>query len=232
MPEPERLGTVLLCGASSGIGLAVAAHLAPRCRRLITSSRRPAAHGEWVPADLRRVEQIERLAQHLEGEPLDALLFLGGTWEREAFSERYSFEECSPAEIGDVLAVNLAAPIHLIQRLLPNLRAAQAAKIVVIGAALSGLDGQARPEVANGASKHGLRGMVQALRQTLKRQRIGISLIHPGWVATPEVLADLEAAGQDPERTIPLEDLIRVIDCALALSNRSNLTEVDLTNQG
>jgi NAD(P)-dependent dehydrogenase (short-subunit alcohol dehydrogenase family) len=227
-----RYGTVLLCGASSGIGLAVAEHLAPRCRRLITSSRRPAPVGEWVPADLRQVAEIERLARHLEGQPLDALLFLGGTWEREAFTERYSFEECSAGEIEEVLAVNLAAPIHLIQRLLPNLRAAEAGKIVLIGAALGGLDGQARPEVANGASKHGLRGLVQALRPSLRPQRIGITLIQPGWVATPEVLADLEAAGQDPGRTIPLEDLIALIECALALSNRSNLTEVELTNQG
>lgn len=46
--------TILVAGASRGIGLAVAQHLVSQCDRLLAVSRSTAPVGEWIQADLAR----------------------------------------------------------------------------------------------------------------------------------------------------------------------------------
>jgi len=158
---------------------------------------------------------------------LDGLLYMGGTWETHAFTSQYQFETCSDKDIERVLAVNLLAPIRLIKALLPALRRSDNPKIVLMGA-LSGRDNFPAREVANSASKFGLRGVVHSLREELRSQQIGITLINPGSVATPEVLSDLDAADLGPEHAIPLSDLLQIVDCVLSLSRATCLKEIDL----
>ncbi|MDJ1183399.1 SDR family oxidoreductase [Roseofilum casamattae] len=128
---------------------------------------------------------------------------MGGTWETDAFTRHYSFEQCSDDDIEKVLAVNLLAPIRLARSLLPTLRRSSNPKIIVMGA-LSGLDNFPGREVANSASKFGLRGAVHALREELRCDRIAVTIINPGNVGTPEVLSDLQEAGEPAENAIPL----------------------------
>ena len=118
--------------------------------------------------------------------------------------------------------------MRLIQKLLPNLRKSANAKIIVIGAAIGGLNLYPGKEVSNTSSKFGLRGLVFSLRQWLKNDRIGITLINPGNVATPEVLGDLEGTGLDETHAIPFSDLFALIEYLLQLSNRTNITEIDM----
>ncbi|BAZ17304.1 putative oxidoreductase [Calothrix sp. NIES-4071] len=94
---------------------------------------------------------------------------------------------------------------------------------------MSGLDNQATREVANTASKFGLRGAAQALQIELSNTGIGFTLINPGNVATPEVLNDIASSTFSPQVPIPLSDLISVIDCCLKLSRASCMSEINLT---
>jgi 3-oxoacyl-[acyl-carrier protein] reductase len=94
--------TVLVTGASRGIGLAVAEHLAPKSRRLLAVSRTPAPVGEWVSADLSSRVGVESAMQAVGNDTLDALLYMGGTWETNAFTHQYSFENCSDEDIARV----------------------------------------------------------------------------------------------------------------------------------
>ena len=223
-----KYGRIIVFGGSSGIGLAAAEYLQDQCEALITVSRRPSPVGQWIKTDLTKPEEIASLVTQLDGKPIDGLLYLGGTWEKDAFTEAYTFEGCSDADLENVLNVNLLAPIRVIQALLPNLRLGQHPKIIVTGAAIAGLTLGGGKEVANTSSMLGLRGMVLALRDTLRTDQIGITLLKPGYIATPEVLDDFKQTGTSEDYAIPLEDIMQIIEMILNLSGRTNINEIEI----
>lgn len=218
---------IIVVGASRGIGAAVAEHIVARTNELITVSRSPSRFGHWIGADLSTKAGIEAVNRTVNNSPLDALLYMGGTWETEAFTSAYSFEQCSDEDLENVIAVNLLAPIKLVKSLLPSLRQGSNPKIIFMGA-LSGLDNFPGREVANSASKFGLRGVVHSLREELRQDRIAVTIINPGNIGTPEVLDDLKQAGQPETNAIPLSDLLSVIDCVLSLSRSSCIKEIQI----
>ena len=223
----HEFNRIVVVGASRGVGAAIAEHLVSCTTELITVSRSPAVCGNWVEADISTKGGIEAVKNAIGDFPLDALLYMGGTWESEAFTQEYSFEKCAEEDIERVIAVNLLAPIYLVQSLLPALRRAKNPKIVFMGA-LSGLDNFPAREVANSASKFGLRGVVHALREELRPERIAVTIINPGNIGTPEVLEDLRQAGQPETNAIPLSDLFSVIDCVLSLSRSTCIKEIQI----
>ncbi|WP_373541283.1 SDR family NAD(P)-dependent oxidoreductase [Chamaesiphon sp.] len=219
--------TVIVAGASRGIGLAVAEHLVSQTDRLLAVARTPAPVGEWIQADLSELGGVKTVAQAIGDDRLDALLYMGGTWETHAFTSQYRFEDCTDADIERVIAVNLVAPIRLVKALLPALRRSPNPKIMFMGA-LSGRDNFPGREVANSASKFGLRGVVHSLREELRSQQIGVTIINPGNVGTPEVLADLATGNLSEGEVIPLTDLLKIIDCILSLSRATCIKEIDV----
>jgi NAD(P)-dependent dehydrogenase (short-subunit alcohol dehydrogenase family) len=102
--------------------------------------------------------------------------------------------------------------------------------------ALSGRDNFPGREVANSASKFGLRGVVHSLREELRSrsdsegvsQQISVTVINPGNVGTPEVLADLAADNLLDGEAIPLTDILSIIDCILSLSRATCIKEIDV----
>lgn len=224
------IGRMMIVGASRGIGAAMAAHYAPQVEHLLTVSRTPAAVGDWHACDVTDASAVARLAAEIGHEPLDALLYLGGTWERGAFTDVYRFEASPPEEIREVVAVNLVAPILLAQALLPQIRRSGNPRIVLIGA-LGALNHAASPEVANSASKFGLRGVAQALQLALGGEGVAVTIVNPGNVATAEVEDDIATGRFDAQTPIPLADLARVLDCVLAMSPASVVSEVNLAQR-
>lgn len=218
----------LLCGASRGLGAAAARHLAAAGADLLSVSRGEPVAGTWVRADLATPGGLDAVAAAVGEGPLDALLYLGGTWEAGAFTPAYAFEASPEAEAQAVLAANLLAPLALARRLAPALRRAANPRIVLMGA-LSGQPGRATPEVANTASKAGLLGAAAALRLSLPG--IGVSVLNPGNVATPEVEADIREGRFGLQRPIPLSDLLACLDLVLALSPDSTVEVIDLAQR-
>ena len=217
---------IVVVGASRGVGAAVAKYILPRTKKLITVSR-TASIADWIEADISTPAGITKVTNAVDNTPLDALLYMGGTWESEAFTSNYSFKDCSDGDLENVIAVNLLAPIRLVKSLLPALKQADNPKIIFMGA-LSGLDNFPAREVANSASKFGLRGAVHALREELRCDRIAVTIINPGNIGTPEVLEDLRQAGQPETDAIPLSDLLSVIDCVLSLSRSTCIKEIQM----
>ncbi len=223
--------TFVVVGASRGIGAAMVEALAEPGRRIIGVSRSPAfGECEGVRADLTTDEGIDAVVRAVGDGRLDALFFLGGTWEAGAFTNDYDFLRSPRAETRGVIATNLVAPILLAQALAPSLARAANGRIVLIGA-LSGRDGAATVEVANTASKFGLRGAAQALEKALVPLGIAVTVVNPGNVATDEVLADLAAGRMDGPAPIPLADLAATLSAVLSLSRDAGIREIDIAQR-
>ena len=217
----------VVVGGSSGIGKAYAAYLEAQGAELLCVSRRRSESGTWVEADITTDTGIDAVVDAVGPNPLDGLLYLGGTWEEGAFTDAYQFMASPRQETRNVIAVNLSAPILLSQALAGALSQAANPRIVFIGA-LSGLERAPTPEVANTASKFGLRGAAQALNLSLRGQGIGVSVVNPGNVATPEILGDIERGDFGEQVPIPLADLFQTLDFLLTVSTESVPEEINL----
>ncbi len=218
---------IVVAGASRGIGAAVAAHFAGQGCDVIALSRSEARSGRWIGCDLSDPVEIARVAVEIGAEPVDALIYAGGIWEDGAFVGDYRFEESGADEIAAVLAVNLTGPILLTGALLPALRRAAPGRAIFVGS-LDGLDNNASVEVANAASKYGLRGAAQAMDRGLRGSGLAVTVINPGNVGTDEVLEDIAEGRFGPQDPIPIPDLIAAMEFALSLSPASVVTEINL----
>jgi 3-oxoacyl-[acyl-carrier protein] reductase len=223
----QQMRRVMVAGASRGIGLAVAKARAAAGDEVLSVSRTPSPTGQWIEADLGTASGCRKAADALGGAHLDALLYMGGTWETDAFTTAFDFERCSDDDLRRVLDVNLLAPIRLAQRLLPALSKAPAPRVVLMGS-LSGLPHRASAEVANTASKFGLQGVAQALVEATRSRGIGVTVINPGNVATPEVMAELAQGQLLGGQAIPMADLLACVDLILRMGASTTIERIDL----
>jgi 3-oxoacyl-[acyl-carrier protein] reductase len=218
---------IVVIGASRGIGAAVAQHFVQTGDYVLSVSRSQPIAGEWIQADVSTSEGIKSVADTIGESRLDALLFMGGVWEDGAFTEQYNFMQSSDLETRYVIAVNTIAPIELTKQLAKNLVKSDNPRAIFIGS-LSGLDNSASIEVANTASKFGLRGAAQALKLALRDYKIGVTVINPDNVATEEVIVDIEEGRFSQQVPIPLADIISAIEWILTLSKTVDIGEINM----
>ena len=216
---------ILITGASRGLGDAFSRGLGQPSDTLWLVSRNPppslqledGVRRHWIEADLSGAGVHQDIASRVSD--LDAVIHNAGIWESTAFSSGYNFEKVPEAETRAVLEVNLIAPILLTQALLPKLKNSSNPKIILIGS-INGLENSAMPEVAYSASKFGLRGVAHALREHLRSQQIGVTVINPGSIAWAGNLAR--------EDLIPPTDIVRLVRAVLETSRRTTVKEIDL----
>jgi len=223
--------TIVVVGASRGIGAAVAQHFTQKGDSVFSISRGQPIAGKWIQADISTSEGITSIVSSINESTVDALLFMGGVWENGAFTDRYDFMTSSDQETRFVIAVNTIAPIELTKQLAKNLAKSDNPRAIFIGA-LSGLDHSPTIEVANTASKFGLRGAAQALKLALRDYKIGITVINPSNIATEEVVADIEEVRFTAQVPIPLTDIISSIEWILTLSNAVDIGEINMYQKG
>lgn len=182
--------TVLLTGATGGLGRAIGEALAGRGVTLVLSSRKqealeglaaslPGDH-RVAPADLGEEGAAERLAA--EAGQVDGLVAnagLPGTGRVESFS---------PDELKRALRVNLEAPMMLARELAPAMRDRGDGHLVLVSS-LSGKAPSPRSAVY-AATKFGLRGFALCLRADLAGTGVGVSLVVPGFIRGAGMFAD------------------------------------------
>jgi uncharacterized protein len=181
-------GTVLLTGASGGIGRAIARALAPTAGELVLSGRRADVldsladelGARVIACDLSVREDVERLAE--QAGPVDVLIA------NAALRSGGLLAEFSQEQIDQMLEVNLRAPIALARALTPGMVERGRGHLVF----MSSLQGKASTPVASlyCAAKFGLRGFALALREDLRRHGVGVSVVLPGFIRDAGMFAD------------------------------------------
>ncbi|MCG8293281.1 SDR family oxidoreductase [Pseudomonas entomophila] len=225
---------ILVVGASKGLGRALVEGLGDAGDTLIGVSRtRPAqlpGAVHWIEADLSQPRQAATVIQEAVAEGgLDVLVYNVGIWEERAFEEDYSFLDDDEGQIERMVGTNITAPLLLIKRLLPVLLKSERPRIILTGST-SGLPGSGRPEVTFGASKFGLRGIAETLREGFRDQGLGVSCLNLGYLNTDDgldvPLAQAEQRGEGA--LIPLHDVVQVCRMMLSLSSASYVRDITL----
>jgi len=180
--------TILLTGATGGLGHAIARALHQRGGKLILTGRRtdvlePLAaelDARALAVDLSGSAEVERLAT--ESGEID-ILVANAALPASGRLEPYTIEEVDRS-----LDVNLRAPIVLAHALAPAMIERGSGHLLF----MSSLAGKAATpgSALYNASKFGLRGFASALRADLRASGVGVSAVFPGFIRDAGMFAD------------------------------------------
>jgi short-subunit dehydrogenase len=180
--------TVLLTGATGGIGHAIARRLHAAGAALILTGRRteilePLAAelgGTAVACDLADPAAVDALvAAHPD---VDVVV------NNAALPASGPLLDFTPAEVDRALQVNLRAPIALAHAYAARMVPRGSGHLVFISS-LSGKSGAPGTSLYS-ASKFGMRGFAQGLREDMHGTGVGVSTIFPGFISDAGMFAD------------------------------------------
>jgi NAD(P)-dependent dehydrogenase (short-subunit alcohol dehydrogenase family) len=184
--------TVLLIGASRGLGLGLAGELARRGWQVIATARDPAKATELtaLAASTGRIEiekldvddvgQLEALAARLASRPLDVLFVNAGI----SGPRDQSVADLSRVDVAQVMWTNALSPVRIAGRLQPQLAAGGTV------AFMSSLLGSIAGNTSGGfelyrISKASLNMLARGFAATAgKDKNLVVLNLHPGWVRT------------------------------------------------
>lgn len=187
---PDRLTgrTVIVTGASSGIGAATTSALLERGARVVAVARSLGALeslGASDPdglvverADVRDREQIEavvdRAVTRFGG--LDAIVCNAGV------GEYAGFLEMAPETVVEIVETNLLGTIWPIRAALPHMLGAGHGDVIVVSSVVATMDSAG--EAVYAATKAGQRSLAGCLDLEVKDRGVRVSTILPGGVRT------------------------------------------------
>ncbi|MFJ7886649.1 SDR family oxidoreductase [Lysinibacillus xylanilyticus] len=227
----------IIFGASQGLGDAFVKGLPTEGDTVwVVSRTRPSSLDlndgvirKWLTIDLSSQQHIPALKEALKDVAIDVLIYNVGVWEKRGFEDDYTFDNDEVGDIANLININLTSTITYIQALLPNLRQAKSGKIVLIGST-AGLDHSNNTQVSFVTSKFGLRGITNALREHVRKDKISVTCINPGELAAEVPFEEgAEKAIKLYEGTrIPVQDIVALVHCVINLSPVSCVKEINI----
>src|SRR5688572_16762578 len=206
--------TALVTGASRGIGRAIAERLAAdgalvavhygsnetAARETVDAIEKAGGQAFAVRADLSETAELDALFAGLQdalaGRPLDVLVNNAAVTSYTA-----TIEGATPEDFDRLFAVNVRAPMFLIQRALPLIP--DGGRIVNVS---SGVTWFARPEVVYAMRKGALNVLTRSLAQTQGPRGITVNTVSPGITET-EMNAWLTESPEDARRVAAMTAL-------------------------
>jgi len=178
---------VWLVGASTGIGLACAQALRAAGAHVVVSARHPQGVGawaaqdagvQWCALDVCDGAQVQSTARALLAEgPLDMVVYAAGY---------YQAQRAHAMDLVDMLQhdkVNYQGALQVIHAVLPGMLAQGRGHISLISS-VAGWRGLPN-SLAYGPTKAALTHLAETLYLDLQDRGIGVSVVNPGFVATP-----------------------------------------------
>lgn len=183
---------VLITGASSGIGRALALELGRRGARVALTARRAEelskvaeevsrAGGQALAlaADVRRAEEVNAVAERVREKwgRVDVLVANAGMTSTTAGTR------LDAGEVGDVINVNVIGVVNSVAAVLPDMMKRGNGHLVAISS-LASYRGMPKSG-AYSASKAAVSTFFESMRVDLRKSGIAVTTIHPGFVRTP-----------------------------------------------
>jgi len=210
------MATVLVAGATRGIGREFARQYAADGARVIATFRRTqdadglrALGARALPLDALHPDSIAELGQQLDGQPIDIALLVAGVYGPDT-------DDLTPPsreQFDEVMRTNVLAPMQLIATLAQNLEAAQG-KLAAISS-LRGSIGLASDTYSwlYRASKAALNSAVKSASIQLGARGVVCMALSPGWVRT-------DMGG--PSAPLDVRDSVASLRRVIAAANRSH----------
>jgi NAD(P)-dependent dehydrogenase (short-subunit alcohol dehydrogenase family) len=222
--KPLSKQTIVVVGASSGMGRATALEAARRGARVVVAARNAAAleslvqkivseggEAESVVADVSDYDQVANIAERARER-------FGGfdTWAHFSATAIYSsFSDLQPDEFKRVIDVNLTGQAYGAMVALRHLRHKGRGALIFI----SSVEGEVSMPFhsAYAASKHGVDGMFDAIRLELAHAHspVSVTLVKPTGVNTPFFTNARTKIGVKPRPPKPIYQPEHVADAVL-----------------
>ena len=196
-------GTVLVTGASRGLGRALADLYAAAGFRVIACMRQGTANA--LPLDVADAASIAALGAALKGEHIDIVINNAAIR-----GDTGGLVSLKTDDFLEVMRINALAPLLIARALRPNLRAARRPVLVNIssraGSLAEGTIDDEDGDYAYRCSKAALNMATVKLAQDFRSDGIAVIALHPGWVRTD--MGGAEAAIDVAESAAGLKALI------------------------
>jgi NAD(P)-dependent dehydrogenase (short-subunit alcohol dehydrogenase family) len=170
--------TIVITGASRGIGAALAAQYKAAGEEVIGTAR---GSGVEAVLDVTDPASHAAFARTLKDRPLDLLICNAGVY----LDKGNDLETGFGADLWtQSFATNVTGVFLTVQSLLPNLRAASGAKIAIIASQMGSSTRAPGGSYIYRASKAAAINLGRNLAVDLKPEGIAVGIYHPGWVRT------------------------------------------------
>ncbi len=170
---------IVITGASRGIGAELAARYRAEGHDVTGTARK--GDGDLVRLDVTRPEEFAALAAHVGPRPVDLLICNAGVYPDGG----QNLDTGYPAPMwAETFATNVTGVFLSVQTLLPNLRAAKAAKIAIISSQMASQTVATGGSYIYRASKAAALNLGRNLAADLAPVGIAVGIYHPGWVQT------------------------------------------------
>ena len=225
----------IITGASSGIGKAIALHLAVlgvrlgligrdfnKLEAIATKALLTTDQVHIYQTDLMVGEEINAAIAAIKQDfsQVDMLIHSAGV------ISKGSVEAASLAAFDRHYRLNVRAPYALSQALLPALKA-RGGQIVFINSSVALMTGKANFSQYV-ATKQALKGIADSLRTEVNGEGVRVLSVYPGRTATPmqAALHQLEGVDYEPDRLLQAEDVALTVVNTLSLPPTAEITDI------
>lgn len=224
--------TVIITGASAGVGAATARTFANLGANLVLVARGQAAL-DAITDELAKITPVINIAMDINNPAANEALLEASVQKfgsvdvlvnNAGFHQRGDVERNQAADLARMVDVNLRAPIQLSALTLPYLNKAGGGAIVNVGSLAGRTPLQGAATYA--ATKAGLRAFTYSLSDELKDNNINVGVVSPGPIDTGFIMSEIDQV-EDIVFSQPMSSAQQVADAIVSCA-RGEAVEISL----